>query len=165
MMARLKALYWRARERFRRIMSGDPQTCPRRVREVGPWRRDEYLDYWRRDRWNRKDNKWPSEFPKPRTCSFCGGIHPEDALSLLQQGWEVGRTDKFYKRYLNPPGSAAYQQAIIQGLRERRLRTEVETTSPPDHPRSSPMVKLYTMHFSEEQADRFNELLADQAGP
>lgn len=63
----------------------------------------------------------------PRTCTFCGGVHPEDAIALLYEGWSVDRTGKVYKRYLNPPGW---------------------------HP--TPPVKLYTWHFSESDITRFN---------
>lgn len=38
-----------------------------------------------------------------RDCSYCGGIHPEDALALLSTGkWHLGMTDKNYKAYLEP---------------------------------------------------------------
>lgn len=46
---------------------------------------------------------WPEAFPAPRSCSFCGGVHPGDAVDLLSLGWTVDHTGKGYKAYLNPP--------------------------------------------------------------
>lgn len=40
---------------------------------------------------------------QPRTCSGCGGVHPEDAIALLKSGFRAMGTDKGYKWYLEPP--------------------------------------------------------------
>lgn len=55
-------------------------------------------------RWKDPSDKWPdSETPKPRTCNYCGGAHPEDVLILIKDhGWRVEPTTKNYKFYLNP---------------------------------------------------------------
>lgn len=71
--------------------------------------------------------RWPGG-PKPRTCSYCGGVHPDDAVSLLKAGWHVEGTDKSYKRYLNPPSG----------------------------PGPVPPVKVYVQHFGHEQIAAFN---------
>lgn len=74
---------------------------------------------------------WPEGEPRPRTCSYCGGAHPDDAIALIMRGWEVETTGKSYKLYLRPPG-----------------------------PRSPvPPVKVYTYHFDQRQADAFTAAL------
>jgi len=68
------------------------ETCPRRMREAGPWEHKEGLE------------KWEYRVSVARQCSFCGGIHPEDALQLLiLPGVAVVPTDKSYKAYLRAP--------------------------------------------------------------
>ena len=58
------------------------QTCPRRTKEFGPWEHKEHLDKWNDYRWSCKDAKWKWPW-NPRSCSFCGSIHPEDALYII----------------------------------------------------------------------------------
>lgn len=158
---------------------GERQTCPRRMGEFGPWKREEGLDFWERDRWHataeaaeRAREEFKRKYPNgssyevhwmypgemPRTCSFCGGIHPEDAMALLRHGWEIQTTDKWYKRYLEPPGSQKDSMAYMRWLSDGRFRSE----EPPKSRYASPVppVKLYVQHFTEEQRARFNELLA-----
>lgn len=115
-------------------------TCPRRMNELGPWPHQEGLDHWRDDRWgSRPDNRW--EWPwQPRVCSFCGGVHPDDAIRLRQEGWRVESTDKSYKRYLQPPGGTMGFGGNVY--------------VPPWFP--VPPVKVYTQHFDGEQIDLFN---------
>ena len=139
------------------------QTCPDRAHAPpGPFGPGENLDQWDIDRWTKdpevadkeirefmdknprggiSTNLWKSELPVPRTCSYCGGIHPEDAIMLFENGWEVESTGKDYKRYLNPPGYYNH------GMRESGFW----------HPR--PPVKLYVAHFSQDQIDRFNRAI------
>lgn len=126
----------------------EAQTCPRRMREPGPWERKEGLDEWQIDRWEPRDDwpemYWPEGHPKPATCSFCGGIKPSAAILLVESGWEVVATDKLYKRYLEPPG---YHADLRRGLGDRVTRSP------------TPPVKLYVQHFSEKQIKRFNTAL------
>jgi len=71
------------------------QTCPRRTNEFGPWEHKELLDRWR------TEDLGPH---KVRKCSFCGGLHPEDALMLFKlPGIEIIPTDKSYKLYIRDP--------------------------------------------------------------
>lgn len=35
-----------------------------------------------------------------RTCSYCGSLHPADALARLVAGEKIGPTDKDYKAYI-----------------------------------------------------------------
>ena len=152
------------------------QTCGRRMTELGPWDRAEDLDEWRRDRWftdeaedQRYRDEWqakhgtdmPSRMwrgpgPLPRICSFCGGINPEDAIALIEAGWEVGATTKGYKRYLNPPGSGTRHQAMMHNMSEGRGYLAPSVWSP------TPPVKLYVQHFTEAQIERFNAALTPE---
>lgn len=108
------------------------QTCPRRVGELGPWEYKDNLDRWKRSKWHSyyKSNRWPDDFEKPRTCSFCGSVHPDDLVDLLKKGWRVGNTDKSYKKYIEAP--IGYKSPI-------------------------PPLKLYVMHCSQEQINKLNK--------
>lgn len=105
-------------------VKGEVQTCPSRTEEMGPWERKPNLDTW--------DNRGGGDY---RQCSFCGGIHPDDAIAIIKDGGSVGVTDKSYKRYLGRRGDA------------------------------NGMIKLYTMHFSPAQAAGFNEALRISQDP
>jgi hypothetical protein len=95
---------------------------------------------------------WPGD--PPRTCNFCGGIHPEDAIRLVTEGWEVQATDKDYKRYLHPPEYKKRQDAAFEQYRRTKSFDDVpEIWSP------VPPVKLYVQHLSEEQVAQFNDAL------
>lgn len=96
--------------------------------------------------------KWPSGEPKPRTCSYCGGVHPDDAILLLARGWDVEATDKSYKRYLHPPG----YRAAMDRMREQ-FTFEIPAVEFPESP--VPPVKVYTYHFEQAQIDAFNHQL------
>lgn len=140
-------------ERANRIVKVEAQSCPRRTGELGPWKRDEGLDAWERGRLAATQEEadaevaefmtahpngsighvlWSYGGEQPRTCSFCGGVHPEDAIALIVSGWRVGGTDKSYKRYIEPPLG---------------------------QPHPVPPVKVYAQHFTPEQVDAFNAAL------
>lgn len=157
-----------------RILGKQPlqrQTCPRRMYEWGPWGREAGQDLWETNRWNHRRHWSGAEYqagkklrnigPKrktwhldwiPRSCSFCGSIHPEDALRLLEEfGWEVEPTDKAYKRYLHPAG---YYLLAEQHFRKLTAAEEAQIRNLQID--IFPTVKLYTMHLSAEQVERFN---------
>lgn len=69
--------------------------CPRRA-EVPPQSNLRDYDYW--------SKQGELLGVTVRTCSFCGGIHPEDFLSLWEKGVSVGPTDKSYKLYVDEAG-------------------------------------------------------------
>jgi hypothetical protein len=125
--------------------------CPRR-KEAGPWRQVPD-DFWRDNRWQ-KEEGWEIDFI-PRSCSFCGSIHPEDAIILLNMGWEVELTTKRYKRYLHPSGFKKRMEEVLTAIKEGK---EVDEDKPEGYWEPSPVVKLYTMHFSKEQMERFNRI-------
>lgn len=83
-------------------------SCPRRLDELGPWQRAPDLDRWRED----------------RTCSFCGGLDPIEALTRIGAGAEVVPTDKSYKMYLRAFGGSqqkVYFQHFGEGQQDALL--------------------------------------------
>ena len=70
------------------VHNGRRTTCPRRMREVGPWEKKPFQDWWRLD----------------ETCSFCGGLLPEVFFHRVRLGDLVLPTDKSYKAYLVSAG-------------------------------------------------------------
>lgn len=48
----------------------------------------------------------------PRTCSFCGSVHPEDFLKLAAEGAKLTPTDKAYKVYIDVPEPSPNEQEI-----------------------------------------------------
>jgi hypothetical protein len=99
---------------------------------------------------------WPGE--PPRTCSFCGGIHPDDAIKLLTEGWEVEGTGK---RYLHPPGFRARHAPLIDSIDRGTIGggTSQHSWEP------VPPVKLYDQHFNDEQIVRFNNAALGRSEP
>ena len=170
----------------------EAQTCGRRMLEPGPWKREEGLDAWETDRWaateehGRREKAayeaehpgstaanrwWRGPGPAPRTCSFCGGVNPEDAIALIRDhGWEVEATGKAYKRYLQPPGSRFRHATLLRKMRERRaagLMGDAVTDAVNETPSvwsPVPPVKLYVQHFTPEQIEEFNEALRARGG-
>lgn len=160
-----------------RIVQLEAQTCPRRMGEMGPWEYEPLLDHWERGRWAATQEEADAEvaefmascngqgsignvlwcYPgeQPRTCSFCGGVHPDDAIALLRAGWTCGSTTKSYKRYLEPPGYEDWHGKVL-----KEPFSEWGKTKPP-YPSPIPPVKLYTMHFTPEQIAAFNAVLTE----
>lgn len=140
-------------------MVGDMQTCLRRVHGIGPWDRGENLDIWWANNWNEyyvyDGRSWPIAYKPPRTCSFCGGANPEDAIQLMMEGWEVESTGKDYKRYLHPPGYESHMDKLTDA--SKRLE-DLEKFGKFIDP--SPPVKLYTQHFTPDHIAIFNALLS-----
>lgn len=85
------------------------QTCPRRA-EISPFVEED------KDGWDYREDRW-------LYCSYCGSLQPNMFISLLQQGVELGPTDKDYKVYLNGPGGGQLAKFYFQHLdKELRLR-------------------------------------------
>ncbi len=121
--------------------------------------------------------RWPIGEPSPRSCSYCGGVHPADAVALIRRGWRVESTTKCYERYLHPPGSTdpiaeariedeRFKTLIAEGkpfhearetvLRERAERWQARSARVHE---PIPPVKLYTQHFTESDRVAFNDAL------
>jgi hypothetical protein len=86
----------------------EKQTCPRRMTEIGPWKREEMLDAW-------------EDIEGDRCCSFCGGYHPQDLLDLIKEkGFEVVEsTTKSYKRYVKTPNHSMRKFYTVHFSREQ----------------------------------------------
>lgn len=162
-------------------------TCGRRMREFGPWEHVENLDHWRKDRWNadeeavkaehaREDaeqlasgqgkinrgpwnDRWLWSWGPARSCSFCGCVHPEDALNLLKEGWESETTGKSYKRYLHPPGWKTWCEAFSASIKDvnREPGQGVPSIWEP-----TPPMKLYVQHMSDDQIKEYNAIMEDR---
>ncbi len=129
-------------------MNNETLLCPRR--SEGPAITDG-PDRWEPGdaRWNAQ-RPWPGPGPAPRTCSFCGGVHPDDVLTLLRDhAWESHGTDKSYKKYLEPPGTRAAHQAL--------MRTGQRAADAPRSP--TPPAKVYLQHWTDEQMAHANTLI------
>lgn len=100
--------------------------CPRRLISL-----TRPHDEWCSDHWDYTRDYWPVTAPKPRTCSYCHGVHPDDVIPLLVAGWNLETTDKPYKFLVKPPSG-----------------------EPP-----KPPVKVYLMHWSQEQVCRADEVM------
>lgn len=109
------------------------------------------------DRWGKRESdKWPEAFQKPRSCAYCGSVHPDDLIVLLEQGWELENSTKAYKTYWNPPGYAERMRLVlsdIHGAIEGRI-------GDPAHVSPVPPVKGYSNHFTDEHAAKINAILA-----
>lgn len=72
-------------------------TCRRRMEDFDPWERKEGMDFWSR------------EVNGDRTCSFCGGMHPDDFVKIMEkirdgvEGYRIDQSDKSYKVYVHQP--------------------------------------------------------------
>jgi hypothetical protein len=93
---------------------------------------------------------WPGPGPMPRTCSYCGGVHPEDALKLKKEfKFEIGSTTKRYKVYIEPPGYGIEQLNSLTNMQagvdpvEAFIKNKVRAIYPP--------LKAYSPHFTTEQ--------------
>jgi len=67
------------------------QTCPRRMSDFGPWKREEGLDDF---------TSGHGIIGQARGCTFCGSMHPDDFMEAARTGAEIGPTDKSYKVYV-----------------------------------------------------------------
>lgn len=146
-------------ERQKRIRRVEPQRCPRR--DENPMADQSFPgpDWWETGQWAATQKEADAEVAEfmaahpnggignvlwcyggeqPRTCSYCGGVHPDDAVTLIQLGWNVDPTDKRYKRYLEPPTYRPFPSPI-------------------------PPVKLYLQHCSQEQIDSLNAALRSRS--
>jgi hypothetical protein len=82
------------------------QTCPRRLRELGPWTRDPDQDTW-----IARDGQ--------RCCSFCGSLEPAAFLAGIARGDEVIPTDKNYKAYIGSAHRKFYFQHLDEAQQQR----------------------------------------------
>lgn len=101
--------------------------CPRRINFMY-FKHGNTADKWENDRWD--NSSWDSQFGEPpRTCSHCGGVHPQDAIRLLKSGMKLVLSTKYYKAYIEHSKF-----------------------------RPTPPIKFYTQHASEEEIHIINAL-------
>lgn len=98
-----------------------PQTCPRRMGEIGPWERENGQDTW-------DIREQMHQGLRARHCSFCGSLHPDDFMRLIKEGWVWGATDKNYKAYIGAPdGSSSMETKFyFKHLSDEQQREVVE---------------------------------------
>lgn len=124
------------------------------LRNEPPITMEEYTTKWHIR--GPSNDLWFWSWGPPRTCSYCGGIHPEDALRLLGDDWEVDGTTKGYKKYLNPPGTNQKHAALIRSLQDKNkepFQCVPSVWSP------TPPVKVYVQHFTAEHIDQWNAIV------
>lgn len=89
-------------------------SCPRRMKEYGPWSYKPNLDEWVTEN-------------KVLVCSFCGSIHPGDFKSFCEQALtqespiKIIKTDKGYKFYVEGcrGGLRKFYTQHMKGLPDR----------------------------------------------
>lgn len=138
-------------------MSGvEPQRCPRRNESPIA---DEYgdgsptPDHWRTN----SDENPGSTGAGMRACSYCGSMHPDDLMkAIVDDGWELGPTDKNYKVYVHERPEPTIDELEQQAL-DRLARQKSGEAMPPHVPNRHH--KFYFQHFNEAQQVRFIGLL------
>jgi sugar lactone lactonase YvrE len=82
------------------------------------------------------------------TCSYCGSLNPDVLMARLEAGdVRITPTDKNYKVYVVNEGGEQFMQCYRETAGGPMLTREVEQT------------KFYFQHFSDEQKQRFVELV------
>lgn len=101
--------------------AGERQTCPQRW--TGDLPRAAFVDVWQSSQWHwlilLRDRvkrrhpgykvadlaSWPAGFAdlKPRTCSHCDSVHPDDARRLLLAGWQMRSSLRPRVFFFEPP--------------------------------------------------------------
>ncbi len=123
----------------------EKQTCPRREGGLGPWERGEGLDSWLPGS-TFAGARTEYEGVRLRHCSFCGSLHPDDFVALVEKGYTVGPTDKSYKVYLQITRSDEEREAGVKATGFDLGGADIG--------------KFYPYHMSAAQGDRFRELYA-----
>lgn len=104
-------------------LTGECMACPRR--SLAP--HAEELDYWDWTRWRlswldrvilyitgRQPHAfWPPQEPHARVCSYCGCLHPEDALVLLSRGWTLHGQEWSRVYFLHPPTGPSPDPPVV----------------------------------------------------
>lgn len=104
--------------------------------------------------WRRHHACWPGPGRRPRVCTNCHSIHPEDAIGLLKLEWDVDATASCWT------GEAA----LIPPHREfkwnlSRLFPKSPTAVATPEPDFFPAPMVHRRHFTLRQRDEFNSIL------
>ncbi len=131
-------------------------TCPRRVREPGPWEHEEGLDNW--------EKRGPD-----RCCSFCGGIHPQDFLALMRQAADpesdvrieqaTGKSKWYITRKEVPTGAEGGMKTYGVHLVNTEWTDEIQAVLPKATILSKEKFEKY---FEELKKRRFSKLELDK---
>ena len=101
------------------------------------------------DEWIGGEKSW-TEFSlswKPRTCSYCGSLHPEDTLKLVREGWEDEPTTKHYKGYLHPPGWRQTHDGLLKKM-QKGADPVTAVEQRPSIAEPKPCAKFCAQHFT-----------------
>lgn len=94
------------------------------------------------------------------TCTYCGSLHPDLFMERLEAGNVIlGPTDKNYKVYVKPKDDALKFQ---QSFRDENSPKGDDPTKWVWTTRESDHAKFYFQHLSEQQKQRFVELLNEK---
>lgn len=147
--------------------------CPRRLENPGPWNLSEQ-DLWEYGHgFAGQDGVGPS-------CSYCGSLEPDRFMELVEQGWWVDPTDKTYKAYLSEPltdEQVAQRRADwmnsgwVRRVRDAACTDHAENLDatverewqemPAAAGHGEAIAKFYFQHLSQQQQERFIELIND----
>lgn len=150
---------------------GEQQMCPRRM-ETG--QRGEGTDEWQVDV-ERTGHGY-------RTCTYCGGLHPADFITLIREGVEVEATDKSYKFYVPipstdpdrlwvvstaynhvPDGYLTWEQMSKEQRRAAKAGDYKKTAGFRFGTKPTQFGKFYTQHFQQGYGATFRALRAQDA--
>jgi len=128
-------------------MSDTPHTCPRRMSDLGPWKREPNLDTWS------TGHGLVGIQGEQLSCSLCGSLNPDLFMQWLRDGGQIGTTSKSYKAYIDCPypneryGATTEEQVAVEGGGSYRSISVYGRTA-----------KLYFQHLDEAQQLEFVEL-------
>lgn len=117
--------------------------------------------------------------PSDDTCRYCGSLAPDTFMTRLEAGdVRLGATDKSYKVYVANDGGVPFRQAYrdcySKGADGQMMFDENRQAIKKDPPCHGPTdcehwvtrerdeTKFYFQHLSDEQRDRFIELLNER---
>lgn len=99
------------------------------------------------------------------SCTYCGSLHPDRFMELLEQGWILSPTDKTYKAYLSEGRGeediARRKEAWLaenQGVVAASQLEERWAAQEPMIREGGRQAKFYYQHLSADQRARFIEL-------
>lgn len=140
-------------------------TCPRRGDPFAYGAGEERQDYW-------------YERNHMRVCSYCGSLHPDDFMKAIDDGHEIGPTDKNYKAYVdlpNPDVGKMVWSGSSSGPAFRDGQPTLPDLTPEEiaagrysranYSPAGPKLngKFYYQHLSHEQMQRFVDKVNDKS--
>lgn len=147
----------------------EAHTCPRRVEAYG-----RSAGRTGEDRWE-YGHGLVGQAGIGASCSYCGSLHPDRFMDMVERGWWVDPTDKSYKAYLAEPLSAEQideeKKAWLAGGFPAAVRDAVADVAEAQEAieqewqqiaaargHGQQAAKFYFQHLSVAQQNRFIEL-------